>query len=152
MDDNNDEFCPMVMFKGMPITSNGLFHFTPTHELNAKALKKSLNALSSISTSHNPHNYLSSLGPSIPMLSNMTTPPPAPKREFKPTNLKGELFMLHMMKTSGMIECEKFKNQWKEKGKNQLQPRSFNQRANKMTEAIENLLGPGSNKDWPFNL
>ena len=83
MDDNNDEFCPMPMFKGMPLTSSGLFHFSPPHELNAKALKRSLNALTSISTSHNPNNDLSYLGPSIPMLSNMTTPPPAPgKREF----------------------------------------------------------------------
>ena len=32
------------------------------------------------------------------------------------------------------------------------QPRSFNQRAKKMIEAIDNLLGEGTNKDWPFNL
>ena len=59
--------------------------------------------------------------------------------------------MLLMMKTSGMIDCEKSQNPEKEKGQ-KPQPRSFLQRANKMTEAIENVLGAGSDKDWPFNL
>ena len=57
--------------------------------------------------------------------------------------------MLLMMRTSGMIESGGTVRE--EKGQ-KPQPRSFNQRAKKMIEAIDNLLGEGTNKDWPFNL
>ena len=55
------------------------------------------------------------------------------------------------MKTSGMIESQKNKEKTPEKGQ-KPQPRSFNQRANKMIEAIENSLGASQSKEWPFNI
>ena len=56
--------------------------------------------------------------------------------------------MLMMMKTTGMIEKTKEKMIDRIKS----QPRSFNQRANKMIEAIEFQFGVGSATEWPFNI
>ena len=56
--------------------------------------------------------------------------------------------MLMMMKTTGMID--KNKEKMSERGK--PQPRSFNQRANKMIEAIDIQFGIGSSTEWPFNI
>ena len=56
--------------------------------------------------------------------------------------------MLMMMKTTGMIE--KNKEKMSERGK--PQPRSFNQRANKMIEAIDIQFGIVSSTEWPFNI
>ena len=59
----------------------------------------------------------------------------------------GEL-MLMMMKTTGMIE----KSREKMIDRAKTQPRSFNQRANKMIEAIEYQFVVGSSTEWPFNI
>ena len=59
--------------------------------------------------------------------------------------------MLLMMKTSGMIEAQTKMIKTPEKNQ-KPQPRSFNQRSQKMIEAIDNSLGTGSNRDWPFDL
>ena len=59
--------------------------------------------------------------------------------------------MLLMMRTSGMIENGLTSSNPSEKGQKH-QPRSFNQRAKKMVEAIDQLIGESSRKEWPFNL
>ena len=59
--------------------------------------------------------------------------------------------MLLMMRTSGMIESGQTHTNSSEKGQ-KPQPRSFNQRAKKMVEAIDQLIGESSKKEWPFNL
>ena len=58
--------------------------------------------------------------------------------------------MLLMMRTSGMIESGR-DSASSDKGQ-KPQPRSFNQRAKKMVEAIDQLIGQSSKKEWPFNL
>ena len=153
MDENNDEFCQFPNIAGEPTSHNGqILGGQSQYGMNDGAIKRSLNALSTNPASRNPYNSACMPnGRTLPV-----TPPPHKSRTYQSrksalSKAKDEQIMLLMMKTSGMIESQS--NSMKTPEKTQKpQPRSFNQRANKMVEAIENSIGTCTNKDWPFNM